>query len=237
MNTIDQDFLTIAFCNKDEELSLHDIKTLKYSSRLENIVQNLGCKQLVVLDQTHSAIGFCIETLNLQNRSSWFEYSGDFLITNTKDIALIVLTADCTPIVLYDPIQHCTAIVHAGWKGSWANILFQAIAMMQQQYQTNIQNLKIFFGPSARSCCYQVSNDFYNDFKKYSWADTAFTKKNQNWYFDNINFLKNQVLLMGVPLQNISAQHGACTICSTQFCSFRREQDKSTRQATIVKLN
>ena len=237
MNKFNQDFLTIAFCSKDEEVLMHEIKTLKYSKTLETIAQNLGCKQLIVLDQTHSNIGYCVETLNLQNRSSWFEYSGDFLITNSKDIALVVLTADCTPIIIYDPIHQCTTLVHSGWKGTYANIMSKAIEMMQQQYQTKINDLLIYFGPSARNCCYQVSNNFYNDFKKYPWANSSFIKKNENWYFDNINFLKNQVFLMGVPLQNISTQHGACTICSTQFCSFRREQDKIGRQATIVKLN
>jgi YfiH family protein len=150
----------IFFGDKTSSLSMMDIKQSRFSLSLQNLVQDFGLQSLVVLEQVHGIDGVVID----QAQSEWFSHQGDFLVTNQKGIALVVVTADCIPLILYDRVHQAVAMVHAGWKGLLAGVAFKAIQAMQQQYQTNISDLIVTFGPSARVCCYEVSQGFVNDF-------------------------------------------------------------------------
>jgi YfiH family protein len=181
-------------------------------------------------------------------QAKWFNHQGDFLITNQKNIGLVVLTADCTPLVLYDSASHAIGLVHAGWKGSYLGVLEETLQAMQKNYGTDFKNLKCSFGPSAKSCCYEVSESFVRDFeKKYSDAVIpaferesksleVFSQTNSRYYFDNSLFLQQLLKKFGIESQNIYTDNALCTICNPQFCSFRKEKERANRQITMVAL-
>jgi len=236
MNYEYRDSCLIYFGEKDEAVSLKDVKESRYSMSLQNIVQDHGLEQLVVLNQIHSSIGLCVDEISRQQRSSWFEASGDFLVTNQKNIALLVLTGDCIPLTLYDPVQHAVALVHAGWKGAYSGVVQQALQMLQQKYGTQPQDVIGTFGPSARSCCYEVSLQFMNDFNV-KYPDIAmFVQRGSRWYFDNSLFLQQILKKFGIMTHNIQVSSALCSICNVQFCSFRREKESAGRQVTMVAL-
>ncbi|MBP6892659.1 polyphenol oxidase family protein [Candidatus Babeliales bacterium] len=168
--------------------------------------------------------------------ASWFEHQGDFLMTDQKNIGLVILTADCTPLVLYDFASHAVCVVHAGWKGSFDGVLQETLQAMQKNYGTDFKNLKCSFGPSARSCCYEVSELFVRDFEKKYSDVVSFTLKNSKYYFDNSVFLQQLLKKFGIPEQNIYTDNALCTICNPQFCSFRKEKERANRQITMVAL-
>ena len=226
----------ILFADKQHEISMYDIKQARFCMSIENIVQDYGLQRLIVLDQIHADTGHCVEDLDLQYQSSWFEFQGDFLITNQKDIALIVLTGDCVPLILYDPIHHVIGLVHAGWKGSYTGVVQKTLHMMQQKYNTRLNDLICTFGPSARECCYEVSQQFVDDFEKKYPMLVKFTKRNSKWYFDNSLFLQELLKKFGILEQNIHTNKVLCTICNPQFCSFRKEKEMAGRQITMVAL-
>lgn len=167
---------------------------------------------------------------------SWFNHQGDFLITNQKNIGLVILTADCIPLVLYDSASHAIGLIHAGWKGSYLGVLQEALQAMEKNYGTDVKNLKCSFGPSARSCCYEVSKSFVRDFEKKYPDIVAFTLKNLKYYFDNSLFLQQLLKKFGIPQQNIYTDNALCTLCNSQFCSFRKEKESANRQITMVAL-
>src|SRR3990167_6663429 len=111
MNKDNRDSHLIFFGKKDESIFPADIKESRFSFSLQNIVQDHGLQKFVVLEQVHGSKGLVIPDMIrdpdtnknhfIQNQASWFAHQGDFLITNQKNIALIVLTADCVPLVLY----------------------------------------------------------------------------------------------------------------------------------------
>lgn len=236
MNYDYRDSYVVHFGEKDEFVSLKEIKESRFSFGLQNIAQDYDLHQLVVLDQIHAPTGLCVDDTLKSSHSSWFEVSGDFLVTNQKNIALIVLTADCIPLVMYDPVKHVVALVHAGWKGSYLGVVQEALQMMQQKYGTQAQDLICTFGPSARACCYEVSPEFMSDFKlKYSEIAT-FTQRGSRWYFDNSLFLQQILKKFGILAHNIYVSSALCTICNVRFCSFRREKESAGRQVTMVAL-
>lgn len=231
-----RDSLVIYFGEKDESVSLKEIKESRYSVVLQNIAQDHEIDTLVVLDQIHATNGFCVDDYARKQRSSWFEKKGDFLVTNQKNIALIVLTADCIPLVMYDPVCHAVGLVHAGWKGSYQGIVQETLQTMELQYGTRTQDLICTFGPSARACCYEVSADFFRDFKLKYPDTTTFVQRGSRWYFDNSLFLQQILKKFGIITSNIYASSALCSICNLRFCSFRREKESAGRQVTMVAL-
>ena len=78
----------------------------------------------------------------------------DALWTDEPDIALVVLVADCVPILLADPVRRRIAVVHAGWRGLVAGIPGDAAAGFG-----DVSDVSAFIGPSIGPCCYEVGED------------------------------------------------------------------------------
>lgn len=82
---------------------------------------------------------------------------GDALITNDRGTVLIVRTADCVPLLLYDPTVHAIAAIHAGWKGTSLNIVGTTVAALQREYGVLPGSIRVAIGPAIRACHYDVS--------------------------------------------------------------------------------
>lgn len=83
----------------------------------------------------------------------------DAQITNQKNIPLIVLWADCVPILLYDPISRVIASVHAGWRGSVAGIAYKTVQKMVEEFGCLAENIHAVIGPSIGPDNYEVSEE------------------------------------------------------------------------------
>ena len=153
--------LRIYFGNAEDELDPHIYLHLPANTKLLEhsyfapLQKLMHLDEVLFLKQTHSASGLVCTEDNLSHVRS-FQDEGDFLMTHVQHIGLGVMTADCLPIVLYDSRNHAAAIVHAGWRGSAQGIVLRALESMQQEYNTALDHLQVFFGPSAKICCYQV---------------------------------------------------------------------------------
>ena len=132
MNYKYRDFCNIYFGQKNSSLCLKDFKESRYSLELQSLLEKSSIGQVVVLDQIHANIGLSVDEVHSLKNSSILEHQGDFLITNKKNIALVVLTADCVPLILIDPIKKIVAVVHAGWKGSFTGVLEATLETMKQ---------------------------------------------------------------------------------------------------------
>lgn len=231
-----RDFL-IYFGKKDRSICPKSFKKSRNSLELEKLSKEYNVSNFIVLDQIHSNIGMSVDKTTFSfKKDSFFEYQGDFLVTDQKNIGLIVLTADCVPLVLYDFVNHVVSVIHAGWRGTFAGIIDQALKKMMNSYGSSTANIKAFFGPSAQSCCYQVEQDFVSLFQdKYGEVKEFFYRDNKI-YFDNKLFLKQNLKKFGILESNINFENSLCTICNKEFCSFRREKEQAQRQITMVVL-
>jgi len=234
-------FLRIYFGNAEDELDPHtylnfpsDTMLFDHSSfaSLEKIMQ---LNQLIFLRQTHSASGIvCTEDNRLDIRP--FKHEGDFLITDVQYIGLGIMTADCLPIVLYDSRNHVVAIVHAGWRGSAQGIVLKALESMQEEYNTDLNNLQIFFGPAAKLCCYQVDEDLVKEFDNYPYAEHTFQWHGEQVFFDLLGFNRLQLESVGIKKEAFHFGYSICTICDDKFYSYRRQKEQAGRQMTVVSL-
>lgn len=78
----------------------------------------------------------------------------DAIITNQKGLALCLLTADCNPVVMLDPIKNVLALVHLGWQSTAADLATKIVQHFKQIYGSNPADLLIYNGPSIRTQSY-----------------------------------------------------------------------------------
>ena len=83
----------------------------------------------------------------------------DGLITNEPGVAVIAFSADCTPVLLLDPVRRAVGAVHAGWRGTAAGIVLRAVEQMQKQYGTRPEDLLAAIGPCIGPCCFETHRD------------------------------------------------------------------------------
>lgn len=226
------------FGDRQDELSLDDIDHHILTDSLQSFAQKINSSQLIFPHQIHADHGFVVNNDYVyQNPDhNLFYKDGDYVITDLHNVGIGVVTADCLPVIMYAPSKHVIAVVHAGWKGSLQNVVAQAIEEMKQQYKIVPADLKVFFGPAAKACCYEVQQDFYDAFMNEGYDATAFIRKKNKIYFDNATFVSFQLRNLGISADNIYTKYNICTICDISFCSYRRDQEKAGRQVTVVAL-
>lgn len=206
-------------------------KPLLEHPRFAPLKRLLAVDDLIFLNQVHGISGAAIE-----KHASLISFTkeGDYLVTDEPGIALGVMTADCLPVVIFDSRTAAVAIVHAGWRGATQKILAHVLAAMHKRYGTKNEYLKIFFGPCARVCCYEVAQDFKTNLDNCTYSDEVLITRGKNLYFDLPAFNRLQLEELGIKVGAIQDQYNKCTICNEGFFSYRRQGKNAGRQMTVV---
>ncbi len=159
----------------------------------------------------------------------------DALITQQKGIPLMVMVADCNPILMYDPIQGVIAAVHAGRAGIFSNILSKTIKKMHEAYGSDPKDMIVSIGPSIHQCCYQVGNEVNNEAHTFGF-DYAIQTNERGYYLDLVAIAHRQLKEVGVEKKNIETST-FCTACHTDiFYSYRAENNQCGRFAGVIML-
>lgn len=153
----------------------------------------------------------------------------DGILTDRRDLAIAVRTADCLSVFLYDLQHEVIGLVHAGWRGTQQQVSAQAVALMCKHWGSNPKNLRVAFGPAIRSCCYRVGVSFLERFPKET------VKRKQGYFFDLPEANKNQLVGAGVDAANI-ADCSVCTCCDVTCFSYRRQRESAGRMISIMML-
>ena len=90
----------------------------------------------------------------------------DAMITDIHGIAIGVRTADCIPVLLYDPVKKAAAAIHSGWRGTVSKIISKTVAKMQSTYASQPSDLLAVIGPAICMDCFQVGEDVALKFKE-----------------------------------------------------------------------
>ncbi|MCP3677625.1 MAG: peptidoglycan editing factor PgeF [Deltaproteobacteria bacterium] len=163
----------------------------------------------------------------------------DAILTSKKGLAIGVLTADCVPIILADPVKKVIGIVHAGWRGTIAGICGKAVTNMRDHFGSHIEDISAAIGPSIGPCCYEVGEEVAASFLTGSFREKVVVA-NSNGGRGKLDLRKAAKLLLlesGVEEGNISVSP-LCTSCNTDlFFSYRREGTPTGRQLSFVVMN
>ncbi len=204
------------------------------SSHLEKLANTFGFEQtqMVSPKQTHSRnIGIVKSTNDIFNNT-------DALITNIPNICIFIRTADCVPILLFDPIQKAAAAIHSGWKSTIQEISKYTIDLMNKEYDTNPADIIAGIGPSIGPAVYEVGHEVIEKFETKFGKDHILTPiKNSDKGLLNLWEVNKQILLdSGIPKKNIEVAE-ICTYSNPKlFYSARRDGVKTGRLASGIML-
>ena len=145
----------------------------------------------------------------------------------------MVMVADCTPVLFFDPLHKAIGVAHAGRAGAFGNIVKNVVETMRSEYGSKPEDIIICIGPAIGVCCYEVGVEIYEASK--GEFGYAFEIREGSYYLDINKILLSQLKKCGIQEQNIQNDR-VCTACNTQkYFSYRAEGDTG-RFAGILML-
>jgi hypothetical protein len=182
-----------------------------------------SAKQLAIAHQVHS------NHISIVKKPGMYAQT-DALITNIPGLILSVLTADCFPILMYDPVKNVCAVVHSGWRGTSLNITGKTVKTLIEKFGSNPKSIIAAIGAGIQQSSYQVDPVTAGNFdKKYLLADGP-----RHYRLDIQQNIITQLLDKGIEKENIEVD-GRCTFQeSALFYSYRRDGKLSGRMMSII---
>ena len=201
-------------------------------------------------EQVHG-IGVTRVTQELVGRGvfSWDDSipDSDAIHTNLVNVPLLLLVADCVPVLIYDAVHHAVAVVHAGWRGAIAHIVERTIDSMHDAYGTLPSDCYLFIGPSIGADSFEVSEEIAEQFRqdmhtlglsqvdqvlRYIQRDGQITATP---HVDLKGYIAACVVQKGVPVEQVSVS--STDTMTTDGCySYRRDQGCTGRMAMFAVL-
>lgn len=200
-----------------------------FSNNIDYIKEKYNIDKYYELTQIHSNI------VNILNDNYINKTKGDALITNKKNTPLVIKTADCIPILIYDKKNKVVALVHSGWKGTLNNIVIDTLNKMIEIYHSKKEDISVYLYPSIRKCHFEVEIDVYNQFKdKIKNIDKYTTKKGIKYYID-----LQQIVIDNLKQNKIKEIHDSkiCTYCNHNIYHSYRYNHTNKRNYLLVIIN
>ena len=209
----------------------------------ENVTENyrilcaeLGCdtKSLVLTHQVHTDI---VRTVTKADHAGLDHRSYpecDALITKDPGTALVIFTADCTPILLFDPETGAVGAVHAGWRGTAAGIAGKTALAMADNFGCDPKIIRAAIGPNIGQCCFETDADVPDALLAvFGEAAAPFIRAAGNKYYVNLKEI-NALSLRRAGVDHIEISTD-CTACrSDRFWSHRITKGQRGSQGAII---
>ena len=200
-----------------------------FSNNIDYIKEKYNIDKYYELTQIHSNI------VNILDDNYINKTKGDALITNKKNTPLVIKTADCIPILIYDKKNKVVALVHSGWKGTLNNIVIDTLNKMIEIYHSKKEDISVYLYPSIRKCHFEVEIDVYNQFKnKIKNIDKYTTKKEIKYYID-----LQQIVIDNLKQNDIKEIYDSkiCTYCNHNIYHSYRYNHTNKRNYLLVIIN
>ena len=189
------------------------------------ILQCLEIDNLFFINQVHGTDILILKNENNQTIVS--PATGDAVISNIAGKNIVIQTADCQAVLLYDYNKGVVANIHSGWRGSIQNIIGKTVKKMENIFECSPVNIIAGIGSGLGLCCAEFIN-YKKEIPKKYWK-----YKNSLNHFDFYAISKNQLCSAGVLSKNIVSSN-FCTKCQNDlFFSFRKNKTTG-RFATII---
>ena len=162
----------------------------------------------------------------------------DALTTRIPGAALGVLTADCVPVLLYDPASRAVAAVHAGWAGSVSAIAGGAVARMTENFGSRPVDIKAAIGPSIGPCCYEVDEKVIGPLRNSydGWEELTTPSRPGHWRLNLWESNRRTLIAAGLAPGNIASMM-VCTACNQgKFFSHRGSGGRAGRMMAAIVL-
>jgi YfiH family protein len=211
-----------AFESLNLSWSRGDDKTRVEENR-SRVARALGDLDLVFANQVH---GDTVLKVDARPEGVWSAGEADGLMTDRRGLALCAQTADCTPILLFDPERPAVAAIHSGWRGTVQQIGPKALAAMGEAYGTCADRVHAAIGPSISKANYRVGPEVLAQFEAlFGTLDEGLIGLRDaegGAGLDVAEACRRQLVAAGVPAGQISVIEGCTFEDEARFFSSRR---------------
>jgi len=215
---------------------------IHFEINLQLLADKLGIipDKIIIPFQTHETEIRHIDRkfLNLPAAEKKEHLSGiDALITNCPNVCIGITTADCVPLLFFDPVQKVIAAAHAGWRGTCGRIAEKTVLAMISLYNCLPENILVTIGPSISAQVYNVGKELIENFKSARFeASEIFETRNEVIFLDLWKANRSSLLSAGIQPHHIETS-GICTFTEHEkFFSARRLGIKSGRMLSGIML-
>jgi len=156
----------------------------------------------------------------------------DAMVTNVPGICLMVLSADCVPILMWDPAKKLIGVVHAGWKGTLHLIAQKTVKVFQKDFGSSPHDILAGIGPSIGPCCFEVGSEVISqaeDSLETGQKHIAHNLADKKGYFDLWSANQEQLVQAGIPENNIEVARTCTCDHAEVFFSHRCEGGRTGR--------
>ena len=160
----------------------------------------------------------------------------DALITAEPGLLVGIHTADCIPLLLYDPKERICAAIHAGWRGTAANIAGRTIHLLTNTYHCRPENLLAAIGPGISLSAFEVGDEVYEAFDQEGYDMHRIAQRfspASKWHLDLKAANRDRLVQYGIPESHIE-DAGICTWQNTDYFSARRMGIRSGRILSCI---
>ena len=158
----------------------------------------------------------------------------DGLVTATPGTVLVVFTADCTPILLWDPVTGAVGAAHAGWRGTAAAIAAKTVEAMAASFGSRPENIRAAIGPNIGPCHFETDKDVPQALRAAFGAEMEnFIRPQGEKFYVDLKAVNAWVLRQaGVRAIDVSDD---CTYCQPErFWSHRVTQGRRGSQGAVI---
>ena len=217
--------------------------TVGRGDTMENVEENIRIlahgvgfdpEKIVLTRQIHSSIVRVVTEKDCLGLCHQAYPQCDGLVTNEPGLSLMVFTADCTPILLWDPVTGAVGAAHAGWRGTAADIAGKTVRAMQDAFGCNPANIRAAIGPNIGFCQFETGSDVPQAMKEaFGSGVEPFIRPAGEKYYVNLKEINRFALnRAGVSSVDVSTD---CTMCSPdRFWSHRATQGKRGAQGAVI---
>ncbi|MCK5215355.1 MAG: peptidoglycan editing factor PgeF [Candidatus Omnitrophica bacterium] len=215
------------FSDSSRDFSISDSPPYLTSTQKDCLNEMVSFRDEMVVNIKQCHGSHCLPVTAIDMAGPEVIWKADSVATNVPNIFLSVRTSDCLPVFIYDMKKRCTALVHAGWKGTQKKVLQNTLKVLNHKWGCAAEDLMVGFGPSIRKCCYKVGEEFGRIFPD----DTYVCER--EFFFDLVGV--NQRILSQAGVKNESIHDcGLCTCCREEYFSYRREGEKAGRHLSLM---
>ena len=153
----------------------------------------------------------------------------DALVTNSPNIFLAILTADCLPVFVVDQKRKVIAAIHAGRHGTALHITTKVLKKIREEFGSSSRDLLITLGPSIGVCCYEIDEKTFRP----EWKPFSTSRERGKWIVDLARINIAQMKDEGIEEEQISWINLCTRCCSDLFFSYRKE-GRTGRQLSFI---
>ncbi len=195
--------------------------------------------QLRFLKQTHSDV----VVVSNSSSSGQSDESADGHLTSERKLALCIRTADCLPIMIYEPHSHFVAAIHAGWRGVENGIVLKACDQLRRLCGA-LENAHVWIGPHISAESFEVGRDValrleasFDAVRGFSPEKTALRdhKDPQKAHVDLLTITRAQLKSVGFEKERTTTL-AIDTFSSNTHASYRRDAALAGRQVSFIAL-